>query len=377
MSRTSRCLTVTLLVGAAVVVLPAGPAAAATWSIVATPNATSDRNQLNGVEAASVTDAWAAGYAVHPTAATMRPLLLRWDGAVWSLFATPALGADAAFEAVDGNSSDNVWTVGGAGTGTLTERWDGSAWSVVASPSPAGATGAVLRGVKSLATGDAWAVGTSTHSSGVPTRTMTQHWNGSGWTVVASPSPDGNQNLLRAVDGVAANDVWAVGGLGSDGYGGEPVGALVLHWDGSTWSQVTIRGSGGAFSITDLNDVVAVAANDVWAVGRAFSLQQFRTVPYLLHYDGVTWQHSTIPNPPLTRFTSVTALSATKVYAVGDGPYVARWNGSAWSTETMPGSGFRYPFAACAVDAGTVWAAGVQAGSNFVFRTLAVRASDA
>ena len=376
MSRTKRCLTVSLLVGATTLALPAVPASAATWSTVTTPNATSDRNQLNGIDAASATDAWAAGYAIHPTALTTRPLLIRWNGTSWSLFETPALGANASFEAIDGDSSANVWAVGSAGSGTLTERWDGSAWSVVASPSPTGATGAVLRGVKSFATDSAWAIGTSTHTSGVPTRTLIQHWDGSAWTIVDSPSPDGTQNLLRAVDGVAADDVWAVGGAGNDGYSGEPVGSLVLHWNGSAWSHVSIPGSGGAFSITDLSDVVAVAANDIWAVGRAFSFQYFRMVPYLLHYNGVTWQHSTIPNPPLSRFNTVTALSASNVYAFGDGP-IARWNGSVWTTETMPGSNFRLPMATCAVGTGTVWAAGVQAGSDFVFRTWALRASDA
>jgi hypothetical protein len=193
---------------------------------------------------------------------------------------------------------------------------------------------------------------------------------------VPSPSPDPTQNILRAVDGVSANDVWAVGGLGHDGYGGAPVGSLVLHWNGSAWSQVAIPSSGGAFSINELSDVVAVSATDVWAVGRAFSFQFFQEVPYLLHYNGVTWQHSTIPSPPAGRFNAVTALSATKVYAVGDGPLIARWNGSTWTKETVPGSGYRSLLAACALGPGTVWSAGIRAGSDFVFRTFAVRTTN-
>jgi hypothetical protein len=102
-------------------------------------------------------------------------------------------------------------------------------------------------------------------------------------------------------------------------------------------------------------------------------------VPYLLHYNGTTWTHSTIPNPPLGRFNGVTALSATMVYAVGDGNggLIARWNGSAWNTETVPGSGYRNLLAACAIGTSTVWAAGMQAGDDWVFRTFAVRATNA
>jgi hypothetical protein len=366
-----------LMVGSAAAVVPASPAFAATWSVVTTPNATSDRNQFNGIDAVSTTDAWAAGYAIYPSAPQTRPLLARWNGTSWSLQATPAQSGDAFFDGVDGNSGTNVWAVGGSGTGTLTERWNGSAWSVVPSPNPAGSVGASLRAVKSLANNDAWAVGTSAHSTGIPGRTLIEHWNGTSWSIVSSPNPDGTQNLLRAVDGVAANDVWAVGATGHDGYGGDPVGSLVLHWNGSAWSQVTIPGSGGAFSTTELTDVVAISANDVWAVGKGFSFTYFQQVPYLLHYNGTTWTHSTIPNPPLGRFNGVTALSASKVYAVGDGPLIARWNGSAWNTETVPGSGYRNLLAACAIGTSTVWAAGIQAGDDWVFRTFAVRATNA
>jgi hypothetical protein len=263
------------------------------------------QNHVNGIDAVSATDAWAAGYAIYPSAPTTRPLLARWNGTSWSLQATPAQSGDAFFDGVDGNSSTNVWAVGGSGTGTLTERWNGSAWSVVPSPNPTGSVGASLRAVKSLANDDAWAVGTSSHSTGIPTRTLIEHWNGTSWSILPSPSPDGTQNLLRAVDGVAANDVWAVGATGHDGYGGAPVASLVLHWNGSAWSQTTIPSSGGAFSITELTDVVAISANDVWAVGQGFSFTYFQQVPYLLHYNGTTWTHSTIPNPPLQRRHSV------------------------------------------------------------------------
>ena len=357
---------------------PASPAYAATWSVVTTPNATADRNQLSGIDAVSSTDAWAAGYAYHSTAPFTRPLLMRWNGSSWSLQSTPAQSGDAMFEGVDGDSGSNVWVVGSSGAGPLIERWNGSTWGVVPSPSPSGATAAALRGVKTLAPDNAWAVGTSSHSSGVPTRTMIQRWNGTSWSIVPSPSPDGTQNLLRAVDGVAANDLWAVGGLGHDGYGGNPVASLVLRWNGSAWNQVTIPSSGGAFSVTQLHDVVAVSANDVWMVGEAFSFQYFQMVPYLLHFNGSTWQHATIPNPPLGRFNAVTALSATKVYAVGEGngPLIARWNGSSWSRETVPGNGYRNLLAACAVGTGTVWAAGIRSESDWVFRTHAVRTTN-
>ena len=67
------------------------------------------------------------------------------------------------------------------------------------------------------------------------------------------PSPTVS-GTLHGVAAVTSNDVWAVGDRAA--------AALTEHWNGSTWSIVpspTISGS--------LHGVAAVAANDVWAVG--------------------------------------------------------------------------------------------------------------
>ncbi len=60
---------------------------------------------------------------------------------------------------------------------------------------------------------DAWAVGFQT-GSGIDA-TLTEHWNGTTWTVVPSPAP-GTLSLLRSVRGTSPSDVWAVGSY-SDG----------------------------------------------------------------------------------------------------------------------------------------------------------------
>ena len=56
-----------------------------------------------------------------------------------------------------------------------------------------------------------WAVGYTITTDGTnqPDRTLIEHWNGSTWSVVASPNVGGNDNLLNGV--AAAGDVWAVG----------------------------------------------------------------------------------------------------------------------------------------------------------------------
>jgi len=71
-----------------------------------------------------------------------------------------------------------VWAVGYAGRKTLTERWNGTAWTRVASPSPPGADD--LAGVTAISARDAWAVG---QGNG---QTLIAAWNGSAWRKQAS-----------------------------------------------------------------------------------------------------------------------------------------------------------------------------------------------
>jgi hypothetical protein len=362
--------------------VPASPALAATWSVVPTPNATSDRNQFTAVDGLSPTAAWAVGYAETGATPYTRPLVARWNGNTWSLTATPPLQNAATLNGVDGSGTTNVWAVGSAGSSTLTERWDGTAWSVVPSATPPGATDATLRAVKTLAANDAWAVGDAAVPSGTfQRRTLITHWNGTTWTIVPSPSPDPTQNLLVAVDGTSPNDLWAVGNLGHDGYGGDTVAGMMLHWNGSTWTRASIPGSDALFSIINLHDLVAVATDNVWVVGGAFHRQLFRWVPYVLHWNGTQWQHGTIPNAPTGDFRGVTALSATQVYAVGrtggSGTLVARWNGTTWSQESTPPAGdFNVLLDATASSTGTVIAVGSQYNSSYIGRTLALHTSN-
>src|SRR5207244_3701461 len=108
-------------------------------------------------------------------------------------------------------------------------HWDGIAWSIVSSPNQ-GTERNELRSVAVASSNDAWAVGYYLYYNGTyyEYRTLTEHWDGSQWSVVTSPNPDNNQNFLYGVAAVSANDVWAVGYYGS--------GTLTEHWNGSQWS---------------------------------------------------------------------------------------------------------------------------------------------
>src|SRR2546425_108891 len=62
-------------------------------------------------------------------------------------------------------------------TQALTEHWDGTAWSVVPSPTP---LESILNGVAAASTSDVWAAGSFLNSASVE-QALFEHWNGRKW----------------------------------------------------------------------------------------------------------------------------------------------------------------------------------------------------
>jgi hypothetical protein len=103
--------------------------------------------------------------------------------------------------------------------------------------------------------------------------------------VYTPPSPD-NRSEFSDVATISKNDVWAVGTTFTN-VGFTASRALVEHFDGRNWTVVPLPGTAG----TDLETVTAVSATDVWAVGSS------RT----LHWDGRAWSVTTNPSNLLIR----------------------------------------------------------------------------
>ena len=119
-----------------------------------------------------------------------------------------------------------VGSVGG--TKTLIEHWDGTSWTRVPSPSPG--PDASLWGVSATSADDAWAVGSVAYGSDGYTKTLIAHWDGTSWTRVFSPSPGGNDRLF-AVSAVSATNAWVVG----DTYDLSVRRTVAQSWNGTSW----------------------------------------------------------------------------------------------------------------------------------------------
>jgi hypothetical protein len=136
---------------------------------------------------------------------TPNPIIEHWNGEV----PQPAHGYDSTLQSLAVVSASDIWAVGGTDvTNTLVEHWDGTAWSIVASPN-SGAQNAqsFLTGAAAVGHNDVWAVGSASRF-GSPL-TLTEHWDGTAWTIAPSPSPGASS--LAAVAGRPAGPLFAVG----------------------------------------------------------------------------------------------------------------------------------------------------------------------
>jgi hypothetical protein len=269
------------------------------WSQVGAPAVLHQDESLLAVSASSASDAWAVGFTKTVGAAGRNPLAAHWNGSTWTIVPTPPLtgGAKSTLNGVVALGRTDAWAVGkGRNGAALAEHWNGNAWSVVPVPTPAGSASSQLSGISALSPSDIWAVGSVTTVAGttVQGRTLVEHWNGTAWSIVPSRNA-ATSNLLTGVAAVAANDVWAVGYTITTDGSNQPDKTLIEHWNGTAWSLVT---SPSPASNDTLTGVAARSAADVWAVGtrldRSGAIPIGRTLTE--HWNGTAWSVVASPN---------------------------------------------------------------------------------
>jgi hypothetical protein len=351
---------------------PATPTCDGTWIVENSPSIGNDENVLHDVDAVSASDAWAVGW-LNDRGRVIRTLIEHRDATTWTVVPSPNGGGNLASNYLHGVASvatNDVWAVGNwfdqSSGYTLTEHWDGTAWTIV--PSPNIRTGAnELEAVSASSTGDVWAVGSYVKNGAY--KTLAMHWDGSTWTAVRTPNATFD-NFLYDVVAITPTDAWAIG------FGGANGKALTLHWDGVAWTRVANPDvPGGAF----LNSIDAVTSDDVWAVGEAGAASPTTTL--VERWTGTSWTVVPSPNVPGqdSMFSAIAVAGPTAAWAVGwsiDNSFgrtlVERWDGSAWSIVPSPngGVGTNDVFGVTAASSNEAWLVGEAVGGNGAFHTL-------
>ena len=253
----------------------------------------------------------------------------------WEIVASPNAGRQAnSLSSAAAVADNDIWAVGWAFNAqlnayrTVTEHWNGTRWSLVRSPNATNGYN-FLNGVGVVAANDVWAVGQA--ANGSTYSTMIQHWNGTSWNIVTSPNVPGFSNILQAISVVSVNDIWAVGYSTDTNFNNF---TLTLHWNGSAWSIVPSP------IVNDdlLFGVDAVASNDVWAVGRS----QQEAVTLTIHWDGSNWSVVPSPNDGFEDniLFGVAAIASNDVWAVGsaccEDTLALHWDGASWNIVPTP-----------------------------------------
>jgi hypothetical protein len=208
---------------------------------------------LNAIDARTPSDVWAVG----------TDLFQHFDGSTWTTAPFTPVGAH--LRSVIVLAADDAWAVGGikdSRTGysrdlTYLAHWDGTSWRSV--PSPLGLTTGSLASVSATGPSDIWAVGSL--SSGAP---VALHYDGTSWRQVATPS-NGPFSALNGVVAISPTNVWAVGNRNGTLPNGNVVQrTLTEHWDGTAWSVVA---SPNATDNDNSLAAVTRAGTTVWAFG--------------------------------------------------------------------------------------------------------------
>jgi hypothetical protein len=359
-----------LTLGLAVAVLsgltgPAGAAAESANSPPVTVAAGSSQYSLSGVAVVSASDAWAVGgYGVDDR--PVRALIEHWNGKTWSQVAGAKVTPFSRLYSVAAISASDGWAVGyytpgGDISQTLIEHWNGRTWQRMKSPDVGGSSGwNVLYSVAASSPSSAWAVGIHSYEYGY--RTLTVHWNGRRWSVVASPDLSGShaQNYLFGVASASPSTAWAVG----DSFNGTVADTVILRWTGAGWMRAASPDAG---KIDDLIGVAAASPSTAWATGSA------GTQTLIARWNGSAWRRVPSPDPCGTasdNLYGVAATSRTSAWTVGQcsAPSGAattlaeHWNGVAWKRVPSPdiaGSQQDMLYGVAASRAGT-WAVGWQ-----------------
>jgi hypothetical protein len=304
------------------------------------PNDTGSGDGLNGVDQLSACNVWVAGGSGGGT------LIEHWTGgSTWTVVPSPDPGAGSnSLNSINGISPTDIWAVGrdsnadGSVEQGLILHWNGTSWLQTPSPNPGKFV--QLTSVHEISASDAWAVGTV--SDGSTIQTLTLHWDGTSWTQKPSPNPGiGNRGELTSVTATSGGDVWAVGDYLSSENPSDAVSTLVMHWDGTSWKQ-TASPNPEPDILNQLTGVSAVSPDDAWAVGFFANGTSDQTL--ILHWDGSSWTQVPSPDPfEDDNLTGVAATSASSAVAVGNGQtghtnptIVLRWDGKAWTQAPSP-----------------------------------------
>ncbi|MEQ4716719.1 hypothetical protein [Nonomuraea sp. B19D2] len=238
-------------------------------------------------------DAWAVGERVEVD--YHESVLVHWDGRQWRRLVQelPERGRSRTLSKVDASAPGNVWVVAedneGGDSGLL--HFDGRRWSFLPDEIDENDEPVSTLEVIALGHDQAWTFG----------ERWAKHFDGRKWGRYETPV------TTNAASALSPQDIWAVGATAD--------GPAAAHFDGRSWQRTPLPpvAPAGTFD-AQLTAVLAVAADDVWAVG-SYSTSDSRFWPLLYRWNGTAWRALALKEG---RLTGVAQDGGGSVWIAGD-----------------------------------------------------------
>jgi hypothetical protein len=224
------------------------------WSIVPSPDNGTAYNILDGMSCQAVSrSCQAVGYYYSSSLGAVQTLIESWNGASWSIVPSPSNGTAenilygvACRPMAPSCQAVGYYTNASGFIETLIESWNGTSWSIVPSPN-GGTNGNYLLGVSCRSANSCEAVGQYEDTSIGQYQTLIESWNGTSWSIVPSPDIGTSVNDLLGVSCHRPNLCEAVG-LYLDASLGQ-YQTLIESWNGTSWSIVASPNNGTSYNV--------------------------------------------------------------------------------------------------------------------------------
>jgi hypothetical protein len=186
-----------------------------------------------------------------------------------------------------------------------------------------------LTGIAVVAPADAWVVGV-TQNEGNPVRAVVGHWNGRAWSRAAVPPALTTRFRGQFFDVIGASssrNVWAV-----------TISGTYLRLTGTGWQSGRLPKRVMAHNVVE--SVEVLSPRDVWVFGTHYTgtISKLDFTPFAARFNGRTWQAVHVRG--VGGLDPVSALSPDNMWGLigaqvaGLGlrtePRVVHWNGHAW-----------------------------------------------
>jgi hypothetical protein len=236
--------------------------------------------------------------------------------------------------------------------------------------------------VAALSDEDVWAVGSKIQTLNVPNfggspeheLALLLHWDGGNWNQVSIPDVQGLRRLSFTTAEAIGEDNVLVGGQYEDAGGAH---ALFLLWDDGKWLRLSLPHVNNTSNV--VRALAGTSKDDLWAIG-SFVLSAGATPQQLIHWDGNQWTTvdtgivATKPREEITLHDAA-ILSKDDMWFVGyrqttQGYFTMsiHWDGSNWTEVSLPKP---HPndtrsrlTSVAAVSKDDIWATGTKEDSN-------------